>query len=54
MKRNNLSKAVYDFAKVAFAGLVIALLATHAEVADVVRGVATVAIFVVIAWLLEK
>lgn len=54
MKRKNLAKAFYDFAKLAFAGLVIAPLATHAEKIDLIPGFATVVILLTTAWILDK
>ncbi len=54
MKRNNLSKAVYDFAKVAFAGLVIAPLTTHSLSLELVWGFLAVLTLIGIAWMLDK
>jgi len=54
MKQQNLAKTFYDFAKLAFAGLVIAPIATHAEASDLIPGFALVVILIAIAWILDK
>ena len=53
MKRKNLSKTFYDFAKLAFAGLVIAPIATHADKQTIILGSSAVVAILVFAWILD-
>lgn len=53
MKRQNLAKAFYDFAKLAFAGLVVAPLATHADKPTIMWGAGAVVAILVLAWILD-
>jgi len=53
MKRQNLAKAFYDFAKLAFAGLVIAPITTHADKQTIIWGAAAVVAILILAWILD-
>jgi len=53
MKRKNLAKAFYDFAKLAFAGLVVAPIATHATKSTIILGSTSVVAILILAWVLD-
>jgi len=55
MKRANLAKAVYDMAKVSFAGLAIGpLLSGQGSVLEVASGALATVLLLTCAWLLDK
>lgn len=55
MKRERLAKAIYDMAKVAFGGLVIApFVEHHATLAGAILGILGTVLLLVLAWLLDK